>query len=187
VQTPSNDQVMYFDFSGGALVYSSGFWMGVAVDHLSKPNQSLVADGQSMLPLKLSLHTGLKIPLGYVSATRQVFLSPALNYRNQQNFNQLDLGVYFSNDPMIVGLWYRGIPFLKTTESAYVNNDALAVLVGFTADRLRVGYSYDLSVSRLIGSTGGSHELSLSYQFCDYKKLRVKKSRKISSIPCPSF
>ncbi|NDB34717.1 MAG: type IX secretion system membrane protein PorP/SprF, partial [Flavobacteriia bacterium] len=59
----------------------------------------------------------------------------------------------------------------------------MVFIVGLKADKFRIGYSYDLTVSRLgNGLTGGSHEVSLQ---TDIKCRRKPKNfRKIS---CPSF
>jgi len=46
----------------------------------------------------------------------------------------------------------------------------------------KFGYSYDITVSALSNSTGGSHELSLGFQF----ECRPKKKR-FRAISCPSF
>jgi hypothetical protein len=56
------------------------------------------------------------------------------------------------------------------------------MLIGIQNDNFKFGYSYDITVSKLAGNTGGAHELSVQLQFeC---KARRKKYRTIS---CPSF
>jgi hypothetical protein len=55
--------------------------------------------------------------------------------------------------------------------------------VGVKADKFRLGYSYDLTVSRLgNGLTGGSHEVSFQMDL----KCR-KKAKNFRKISCPSF
>lgn len=46
-----------------------------------------------------------------------------------------------------------------------MNLDAIVVLVGYKIFNFTVGYSYDLTVSDLLGTTGGAHEISLIYLF----------------------
>jgi hypothetical protein len=100
----------------------------------------------------------------------------------QGKFDQLDAGLYLTLEPMVFGLWYRGLP-IKNYEPGLPNNDAAIFLVGYKQDNLSVGYSYDLTVSRLGVSTGGSHELSLTYTFASPQS-RKKFAKK---IPCPKF
>jgi hypothetical protein len=49
-------------------------------------------------------------------------------------------------------------------------------------DNIRVGYSYDITVSALTPATGGSHEVSLGINFdCRPRKVKIR------TIACPSF
>jgi hypothetical protein len=105
--------------------------------------------------------------------------------RHQATYTQLDIGLYWYKAPLMLGLWYRGIPFLKGQEGHYQKDprgDALAFLVGYKMDQLRVGYSYDFTISNLVSSTGGAHEIVITYEF---KTTRQKKRARM--IPCPEF
>jgi type IX secretion system PorP/SprF family membrane protein len=186
VETPSLGNVLYFDVSTGGLIYSKKYWLGFSGHHLNQPNQSLIK-GESPLPVKYSVHGGAKILLPNnkgLDGKGEQAIFPAINYKAQNKFDQVDVGMYYENSPLIIGFWYRGIPVLKAYKEGYSNNDALSVLAGFTVERLRFGYSYDLTVSKLARSTGGAHEVSVIYQFCTLKK---KKSRKKLVVPCPKF
>lgn len=176
-------KVSYFDMSSGLLVFSTKYWLGFSTNHLNQPNQSLI-NGQSILPIKYSLHGGMKIPLRERLGES---ISPAINFKSQGKFDQLDIGAYYNRFPMVLGVWYRGIPLLKSYKFGYANNDAFAFLLGIEVQRLNIGYSYDVTVSRLISSTSGAHELSLSYQFCDANALKKKKKKAPIIIPCPKF
>ena len=92
---------------------------------------------------------------------------------------QIDLGVYWFKTPLVFGVWYRGIP----TFGNYPKWDALILLVGYKTDQLHVGYSYDFTISKLLGATGGSHEVSVMFEF----KTNKKRKRRIHAIPCPEF
>ena len=53
----------------------------------------------------------------------------------------------------------------------YRHMDAVAFLAGTTiSEKFRIGYSYDLSVSRLFGYNSGGHELVISYVFGDKRR-----------------
>jgi hypothetical protein len=62
-------------------------------------------------------------------------------------------------------------------------NDAVILLVGYKTRQFNIGYSYDFTTSRLITSTGGAHEVSISYTFSGPKQ----KKRTNKMVPCPEF
>ena len=111
-------------------------------------------------------------------------ISLTFNYRGQKKFDQLDIGGYYTKDVINIGVWYRGIPFLKRYAPGYSNNDALSLTFGIKTNMMSFGYSYDITISRLgVGTSHGAHELTASYQFCQLSKLRKKRL----FLPCPSF
>lgn len=159
------------DFAAGALIYSKYFYAGAAGHHLTTPDEGFI--GESRLPLKLTGHLGAKIPikgrLGGKTKGSETSISPNVLFRQQSAFQQLNLGLYVKKGALVTGLWYR-------------NSDAFIVLLGIEQDQIRLGYSYDLTVSRLAGSTTGSHELSMQWQF----PCRPPR-KKLRAIQCPSF
>lgn len=184
VETFSLDRVKYFDFGSGMLLYNEDFWFGIAAHHLNKPNQSLLG-GESALPMKYSAHGGYRWPIRLVDTPNraQAFVT-AFNYKGQGKFDQLDLGVYYELDPFVMGVWYRGIPMLKAYEPGYQNNDAVAALVGYQTGYWKFGYSYDITISRLVTNTAGTHELSIIYEWAGEK---VPLSKKKRIVPCAKF
>ena len=172
------------DFSSSLLTYSGKFWLGAAVDHLLKPNQSLYLyegneQNQGKVPIKYSVFGGVK----FVRPEKLLRPIPtsiqlAFIYKQQEQYRQLDLGVYWYHSPLVAGVWYRGIPFYKEV----FNRDAITLLIGVKTKELNIGYSYDFTVSKLLANTGGSHEISVSYVF---KTKPLKHKRK--AVPCPEF
>lgn len=189
IEEPNMAKNSYLDFGSGILAYTQKYWVGFAAHHLNTPNQTLISGGNSPLPLKYSLHAGAKIPIKDNESKDMFFnrqyIYPAINYKAQNKFDQVDVGFYYDYAPMMLGIWYRGIPMLKAYDKGYANNDAIALIAGFTMDNFKFGYSYDFTVSRLAFNTGGAHELSIAYQFCEERK--KKKSRKRLLVPCPKF
>ncbi|PMD93711.1 hypothetical protein BWI97_18060 [Siphonobacter sp. BAB-5405] len=186
-------RINYLDFSGGLLTYSDQFWAGISVHHLNRPNQSFSASPER-LPMKISLQGGFKIPLmGWelgnglgADMGRERSLSPAILYKKQGKFDQLDLGLYMTYDPLTLGVWYRGIP-IKQYDLGLNNHDALVFLVGYRQDNFSIGYSYDATISTLSMASGGAHELSISYTldaFFDPKPYPRKRKRELA---CPKF
>lgn len=155
------------DISAGILGYSKRYFFGFAAHHLTEPDESLLGSSVSPLPMKLTAHAGALIPLD--GRGGDTYLSPNLLYQQQQDFRQLNLGVYIMKGPIVGGLWYR-------------NQDAFIALIGFQQGLFKFGYSYDVTVSKLSNVTAGSHELSFALQFeCKPKK------KKFRTISCPSF
>jgi type IX secretion system PorP/SprF family membrane protein len=163
-----NDERMFVDFAAGAVLYNQIFYGGVAVHHITQPNEGFL--GSSRLPFKLTTHFGAMIPIKQKSRySGSAFISPNILFQLQQAFYQLNVGVYSGKGPIVGGLWYR-------------NNDSFIALVGLQKDIWRFGYSYDVTISRLTNATAGSHEFSLGIQLpCRRPKKRFR------TVNCPSF
>ena len=180
VTPPPFDNVADVDFATSALVYNERTWAGFTLDHLLTPKTSFYGN-DATVPVKFNFYGGTQI----LKKTRlrqkiQEVLSVAVNFQKQGKFYQSDLGLYYYKDPLIFGLWYRGIPFITSQAG-----DAIIGLIGIKTSQLHIGYSYDFTISNLIGSTGGAHEISLVYEF---NNLSVGQQRKrIRAIPCPEF
>jgi type IX secretion system PorP/SprF family membrane protein len=177
---------LYFDVGAGALLYSKKIWAGISFYHLNRPNETLLGQsGTSNLPIKYSIHTGYKIILNpeEKDVLKQRYLSPAFNFRGQKEFDQMDIGCYYSRDIYNLGLWYRGIPGYKPYKTGYRNDDAICIVFGIRTERINFGYSYDITISKLTNNTHGAQEITISYQLC---KLNKKKKKPIL-VPCPKF
>ncbi|MBA3683366.1 MAG: PorP/SprF family type IX secretion system membrane protein [Bacteroidetes bacterium] len=189
VEDVSVIRTTYFDASIGMLFYTSQSWGGFAINHITKPDQSLLTES-SKLPGEFKLHGGHKFLLegddsqSNKKGAEKNSISVVGNFKIQKKFTQMDIGFYYSKNYFVIGAWYRGIP-LQKPYPWYRNNDAIVILVGVSADKINIGYSYDYTVSKLTNiSSNGTHEVSLSYQFCNNKKKKKKKSILIS---CPKF
>lgn len=175
---PDNPSAGAPDFSVGVMMgYDEKFYGGIAVSHLSQPKSGFYNDNSSKLYLKYTVHGGTIINLsqggGTFSGDREFSISPNILYQQQFKFHQLNLGLYLTIDPFIGGLWFR---------HNFENADALIPLIGIHYKNLRVGYSYDATISKLKAVSGGAHEISASWQFpC------VEKRRHIRAIKCPRF
>jgi type IX secretion system PorP/SprF family membrane protein len=180
VTPPPFDNVADVDFATSALVYNERIWAGFTLDHLLVPKTSFYGD-EASVPMKFNFYGGVQI----LKKTRlrqkiQEILSVALNFQKQGKFYQSDVGLYYYKDPLIFGLWYRGIPF-ATSQAG----DAIIGLVGIKTNQLHIGYSYDFTISNLISSSGGAHEISLIYEFNNLSL--GQRLKRIRAIPCPEF
>jgi type IX secretion system PorP/SprF family membrane protein len=181
----NGQSVRYADMGAGLLYFTPRLWLGASVHHLNQPNQSLLGN-EARVPRRYNVHGGyrssIRTPIIQKHAQSIVY---AFNYRAQEKYDQLDVGAYYERAPIYAGLWYRGIPLLKRYDRGYANNDAVAVLVGFIVDDLRIGYSYDITISRLAGQAGGAHELTLGYEIAQPHKKKSMAKRRV--VPCAKF
>ena len=180
VYPPPFDNVADVDFATSALAYNDKIWAGFTLDHLLTPKQSFYGD-EAKLPVKLNIYGGVRI-LGQTRLRKKLIeaLSVAANFQTQGSYYQTDIGLYYYKDPLIFGMWYRGIP-LMTSQAG----DAIIGLIGIKTKTLHIGYSYDFTISNLISSTGGAHEISIVYEFTSLSIGTTK--RRIHAIPCPEF
>jgi type IX secretion system PorP/SprF family membrane protein len=189
---PTDDQALfnlgntqYFDFNSGVLAYNKNFWFGFSASHLNTPNRSLI-NQEAEVPLKTSFHGGVRIPLygGPFKKEHISVLAPSFVYKKQGRFDQLDVGVHFLYDPIMMGVWYRGIP-LKQNVRDNISQDAMVVILGFQFEKVELGYSYDFTVSELGPISGGAHEIAVKYKL--EMAAQIKTKRKDKFIPCPTF
>jgi type IX secretion system PorP/SprF family membrane protein len=160
----------FFDASAGVLGYSKNFYVGFSAHHLNQPDETLI-NGDSKLPMRLTGHLGTDIPLGkkskYESTTS---ISPNIIYQYQNGFQEINIGTYVKYNNFTAGVWYR-------------NSDAFILLLGINTGTFKLGYSYDITISKLNNRvSSGSHEISLGLNLnCKSKGVTFK------TLSCPSF
>ena len=192
-QFNTNFSKTFVDLSLGGVFFTKVAYLGIAAFHLNQPNQSII-DEESKLPVKLSIHGGFKFYMkpgavgsGVYTREAERSIGPAFQYRHQGQFDQMDLGVYYTAEPLVLGLWYRGVPFKSV--NGFVNNESIVLLLGFTRigakEALNIGYSFDYTISKLTASSGGAHEFSLVYTWPMRNPRKPPKDKLV--IPCPDF
>ena len=187
----SNFKVSFPDISLGGVFYNKNLWVGLSAHHITQPDMAFLSQDQSILPRKYSLQAGYKLNIRQASIhhiyngrnQRAIDLYPTINYRRQGKFEQLDAGMYFDTDPVLFGLWYRGIPFKKF--DTFYMNEALIFMVGLNTNGFNIGYSFDYTLSAIGIASGGAHEISISYQF--FSGNPRKPPRSVRIIPCPKL
>jgi type IX secretion system PorP/SprF family membrane protein len=187
--------IFYPDISAGGLLFSKKLWVGLSTHHLNMPTQSFFG-ASNRLPIKASLHAGMKFLLnrggtrqryGINDGENEVSISPVMNYKMQGKFDQLDIGLYYRYNIFVVGTWYRGLPF-KVYKNELTNNESMVILAGVIFRGFNIGYSYDLTISKLSrASTGGAHELSLTYNFLVESSSKKKPPMRHRKPVCPKF
>ncbi len=172
----------YADISAGIMYYDDNIWAGVSLHHFNKPNQS-VTGSEDIIPMRFSVHTGWILPIAaFKESPNRKSLRLMANYKAQGKWDQMDIGAIYSIHGINAGLWYRGIPF-KPYQPGYQNNESMVIMLGYEFKTgLSFGYSYDLTMSRLSGHSGGAHEIAVIYEITNNRK---KLKRRI--VPCAKF
>lgn len=150
---PANLTKNYLDLSMGILAYSKYFYGGLTVKHLNTPDESLLGINDNInsgLPVRFSLHAGAQLELA--AGNTKAFISPNIMYVKQGEFGQVNAGAYVGFGSFFAGGWYR---------HALKNGDAAIGLVGFQKGVMKIGYSYDFTISGLSSASGSTHEFSL--------------------------
>lgn len=165
------------DFNAGVLVSGSKWYAGVAAAHLTQPNVAFYSEDP--VPMKFTVHAGGLINVAEESRRQSSLglgtpiISPNIVYQYQGGFHYFNYGLYLDWMPFLVGVWFR---------NGVENADAFIFQAGVQQDYFKVGYSYDVTVSKLANTTAGAHEITLGILLPvpEHKK-------KVKAIRCPSF
>ncbi len=165
------------DFNAGILLSGSKWYAGFAASHLTQPNVAFYSTDP--VPMKFTVHGGGLINVAEESRRQSSLglgtpiISPNIVYQYQGGFHYFNYGLYLDWMPFLVGVWFR-----HGTE----NTDAFIFQAGIQQDYFKVGYSYDVTISKLANSTAGAHEITLGVLLPvpEHKK-------KVKAIRCPSF
>jgi type IX secretion system PorP/SprF family membrane protein len=182
----------FIDLSSGALLNLRNSWIGLTAHHINRPDKSIFNGSDDRLNTKFGIQMGTKITFEdpYLNRTtsnpwanKEVSISPVVHYKRQGKFDQLDMGAYLTVSPLVAGLWYRGVPITNNNQ----NRESLIFLLGYKLEAFSVGYSYDMTISKLGASAGGAHELSIAYVL-DLDLSRSKRTKLLNSkLACPKF
>lgn len=140
-----------FDLGAGLYYTSPTFWIGLSATHLTEPELSDVSI------------TGVRhffVQAGYdwaIGGDKKYLLQPSALIKSDGTSTQVDLNANFLyNNQVWLGVTYR-------------TEDAIAPLIGYQYEMpnkksmLKIGYSYDVTTSRLKNYSSGSHEIMLNY------------------------
>lgn len=166
-----NASRQFFNASLGVLGFSKNFYGGLALHHVNQPNESMITNGTSQQKMRITAHAGATITLVKgARGTKSTTLMPNIIFQYQQGFMEMNIGTYVKYGDLTFGAWFR-------------NKDAFILSLGIQTKSFRVGYSYDITVSKLNNGTSyGSHEVSMGFNLsCGEKPTAFR------SLSCPSF
>ena len=179
------DAIGYPDFHAG-LVWASEvsgnvyYTVGFSALHLTSPSESFIQDKANKLGRRFVFHGSLDYHLN-----EKLVLLPKLVYFNQSKAQELNLStlVGYHLQPDKVTLYGGASYRMSTNDKNFAKgpqSDALIVLTGIAYNNIRVGFSYDVNISRLseLSRGKGAYEISLVYIGLS-KAVIVKKQ-----VPC---
>ncbi len=172
-------QVNITNFAAGLLGYTKNFYFGIATHNIFQPNQAFINKVvEAPIYRKYTGHVGFVVPIIESRVKgRSSYLYPNVIYM-QQGFNgntvsQLNVGMYISKGTIVGGLYVR---------QTNVNTDAIIAIVGLRTEKVKIGFSYDGTVSTARAGAANSYEVSLAFEL--RKKVRRRNPRPMT---CPEF
>jgi type IX secretion system PorP/SprF family membrane protein len=153
----SNEKKIYPDFAIGAVGQHGEYFWGASAHHITRPDESVIqGDQKGKIPVKATIHAGARLHRLHHGLLSRIFtLSPNILYQQQGSFKQLNLGIYMIENSFLFGGWYRN--------NIDVRPDAVIAMAGFAKKKFQIGYSFDLTLSKLSNYSYGSHEISLIF------------------------
>ena len=174
---PNQLNVGKADFSAGLLAgYKESLYLGVAVNHLTRPDMSYYDGTVNRTDMRITIHSGMLIDVKdglNGKDLRNLSISPNIVYIQQGTFQQLNLGVYANSYPLVAGIWLR---------HCFGNPDAAIFLLGYQQKNYKFEYSFDYTLSRLKIGSGGAHEVSMVFLFNTHKSVNRYHELKITGF-----
>lgn len=168
-------ETVYFpNFSAGTVIYSNKFYAGFAIHNLNQPQQGFYQSIGNKLEMRYTAHGGLVIPVIENRDPKKASnFYPSILYMQQGATNQINLGVYYNQGPILFGTYFR-----QTKR----NPDAIILLLGLRTQKVKIGFSYDATLSQVRFGARQSYEVSLGFEL---RKRTPKKTAR--NIRCPEF
>ncbi len=174
----SGKSILYPDVNVGAMWTHAPkdnfrYYLGFAMNHLSKPRESFLGDERNKINYLYKVNAGMEI---FLNHDYTFSMTPTFLFMLQSNAQQYNVGLglnYWLNDDIAIfgGGWYR----IK---------DAVILNLGAEFYNCRVGISYDVNHSslRTASKAQGGIELSAIYIFKKEKPGPIQYEKY-----CPTF
>ena len=152
---PDNNNRIFPDFGAGILVFNDKYFLGLAGDHLSEPDQSIYSGYSHVLPRKYTFHAEVNLPWFRPGHLRKYCtFNPNVIIQSQGGEHNITMGVYANRKGFSFGLWGR-----QTTQKS---TDAI-VMAGFIGKQMKTAVTYDTNIHGMGLQSHGAFEISISY------------------------
>ncbi len=166
------------EMAAGAVFFTEKLYVGFAVNNLLMHKESFTDKSAINTPMNFVFHLGANLPVHHRNELRyNIWVSPNVLFVNQGNAYQAE-GTFLAG----ISYFYFGLGYRNVIR----NSDAVIGYLGFKKGKVRIGYSYDATISKLAGNTAGTHEISFTFNWTgDDNSLNPKKNK--GYVPCPSI
>jgi type IX secretion system PorP/SprF family membrane protein len=166
------------DMGAGLLFFTEKLYVGVAVNNLLMHKEGFSAQNVGKAPMRFAAHFGANLPVRHKKDMRyNIWVSPNVLFVNQGQAFQAGASFLTGISFVYFGLGYR---------NAIRNSDAVIGYLGIKKGKFRFGYSYDYTISKLMNKTGGTHELSFTFNWTgEDNSLNSKKNK--GFVDCPEI
>jgi type IX secretion system PorP/SprF family membrane protein len=177
-QNPARTSTNAGDMGAGLLFFTEKLYVGFAVNNLLMHKESFSTQNDARVPMRFAAHFGANLSVKHKHENQyNIWVSPNVLFVNQGQAFQAGATFLTGISFVYFGLGYR---------NAIRNSDAVIGYLGFKKGKFRVGYSYDYTISKLMGKTGGTHELSFTFNWTgEDNSLNSKKNR--GYVECPEI
>ena len=177
---PSTTQSFAGDAGAGVLLFNNIFYAGFSIRNLAMPKTSFFKSvNNSGMPFRMAGQVGANFKIKHKNEHRyNIFVSPNVLIANQGKAVQANAGVMAGISLVYFGGWFR---------YAYNNPDAIIAVVGIKKGKFRFGYSYDYTISKMMGKTGGAHELSFIFNWSGTDDNSLNPNAGSAYIECPEI
>lgn len=159
---PEKNTEIYPDLGFGFVIHNKTLYTGASVRHLNNPKPEFLAINDNLsegIPMRWTIHAGAALPLSSRRSRSKFDLSfsPSVIFVQQGPFQQINAGATFDAGAVSFGGFYR----VSSGQS-----EAIIGSIGLRSNQLRIGYSYDFTISGF-PSSGGTHEIGLVFVLDD--------------------
>lgn len=142
-------QAMAFDMGLGAYYSNEKFYAGLSATHLMEPTLDFDEKSSTYVGRLMYFMSGYKVPL----EEYQIVLYPSTMVKTDFRVYQVELTLKADyKDAFWGGLSYRW-------------DNAVVAMLGTRIKNISLGYAYDISTSKLMSASMGSHEIFINYAF----------------------
>ncbi len=155
---PERNKVIYPDLGIGMIIYGGTLYSGLSVRHINRPDPDFLSINSSLsprIPMRWTLHGGGSWPIfnHFFHQNLDMAFSPSIVLIKQGPFSQINGGATIDAEILSIGIHYR----VSSGKS-----EAIIGSIGFRTNNLKIGYSFDYTVSGFPLS-GGTHEIGIVY------------------------
>jgi len=170
---PSGLSRIYPDFGTGVVGFYRQLFGGVAVNHLSEPYQGDVKTADTRINRKYTFHLGYLYEMEGRLLNQERIISPNILVQLQGTQQNITWNLNGQYDGFLAGIGIR--------HNFKAQIDALIFFGGIKTKQMRITYSYDMNIGKIVTYSTGAHEISITVLW------DTKTKKKHNVIKCPSF